>query len=70
MNEKAPKLLYSINEVSSSICIGRTSVYAEIKNGNLDSVMVGKLRLITAESLKKWVERKPIDASILNKKSQ
>lgn len=56
MNETAPKLLYTINEVSASLCMGRTTVYAEIKKGNLHSLKVGKKRLVPADSLKKWVE--------------
>jgi len=39
-------------------CIGITSVYADIKRGELESIKVGKRRLIPLEAEDRWLERK------------
>ena len=56
MNTSNLKLLYTINEASAQLCRGRTSIYADIKSGKLKAVKDGKHRLITGESIKKYVE--------------
>lgn len=51
------KLLFAIGDVCSALTIGRTSVYELIKRGDLDVVHIGRRCLVTAESMRAFVER-------------
>jgi len=48
-------LLISINEAAKALNLGRTSIYALIKEGKLDSRKMGRRRLVTTESVKRLV---------------
>lgn len=45
-----PPRAYRIDDFCRSFGVGRTTVYALLKNGTLRSVKIGRRRLITAES--------------------
>jgi excisionase family DNA binding protein len=49
------KLAYSINETARTLSLGRTSIYAMIADGRLDSFKLGRRTLIRAESIKRLV---------------
>jgi excisionase family DNA binding protein len=51
------KLAYSIEEAKALVPIGRTKYFELIASGQLESITVGRRRLITAESLRRFVER-------------
>jgi excisionase family DNA binding protein len=52
-------LAYSIPEACAAASIGRSALYEEIKSGRLRAVKSGRRTLITAESLRSWVENLP-----------
>ena len=53
---KMDKLAYSINETAKALSLGRTSVYALISDGRLETFKFGRRRLVKAESLRLFVE--------------
>ncbi len=48
-------LAYSIKDACRVSSLGRTNLYALLAAGALDSILIGKRRLIPAESLKKLI---------------
>jgi excisionase family DNA binding protein len=48
-SEVAPRA-YRVDDFCRSFGVGRTTVYALLKNGTLHSVKIGRRRLITADS--------------------
>ena len=50
-------LLVSIKNTGRTLSLGRTSVYSLIKEGKLDTKKLGRRRLVTAESIKRFVEQ-------------
>jgi excisionase family DNA binding protein len=51
------KLAYSIDEAIEAIGLGRTTVFELMASGELESVKVGRRRLIPSEALKDYVQR-------------
>jgi excisionase family DNA binding protein len=51
----AERALLSVSDVTARTTLGRTAIYALIQSGQLQSVTVGKRRLIPAEALDAWV---------------
>ena len=56
---KLTPLAYSISEVCELSSIGRTTIYAAIKKGELTTRKAGRRTLITAEALQEWLENLP-----------
>ena len=57
MDANATKLLLSIPEAMASTSLGRTKIYELIGNGALETVTLGRRRMIPAAALNEWVER-------------
>jgi excisionase family DNA binding protein len=49
-------LLVSITDAAKALSLGRTSIYELIRTGELESRKMGRRRLITAASLRLFVE--------------
>ena len=49
------RFAYSINETARALSLGRTSIYAMIADGRLESFKLGRRSLIKAESIKRLV---------------
>lgn len=47
--------LYGINDVMEATGLGRTTVFALIKDGKLRSVKVGRRRLVPAAALNEFI---------------
>lgn len=50
------KLAYSITETAKALSLGRTSVYALIAEGRLETFKFGSRRLVKAESVRRLVD--------------
>ena len=50
------RLAYSINETARALSLGRTSIYALIGEGKLETFKLGRRTLVKAESIKRLVE--------------
>jgi excisionase family DNA binding protein len=50
------KLAYSISETARLLSVGRTSIYAMIADGRLDTFKLGRRTLIRAESIRRLVD--------------
>ena len=46
----------SINDTAKALSLGRTSIYALIKEGRLDTVKLGRRTLIKVESVRRLIE--------------
>ena len=55
MNEAANKVLLSIPEVMTATSLGRTKLYEILGNGALESVTIGRRRMVPAAALDDWV---------------
>jgi excisionase family DNA binding protein len=51
------KLAYQINEAVEASGLGRTTLYAAIAAGELETIKVGTRRLITRDALLDFLER-------------
>ena len=49
-------LLLSINEAAKTLSLGRTSIYALIKQGKLETVKLGRRTAVKVESIRRLVE--------------
>jgi excisionase family DNA binding protein len=52
----APRLLLTVEEAASRLNIGRTTMYALVSSGAVESVTIGRLRRIPSECLDSFVE--------------
>jgi excisionase family DNA binding protein len=48
----------SINDTAKALGLGRTSIYALIREGRLETIKLGRRTLIKVESIRKLIERK------------
>ena len=54
---KTVRLLLTVDEAADQLGIGRTLMYALVKNGEVESVHIGRLRRIPADALPQYLER-------------
>jgi excisionase family DNA binding protein len=52
-----PKLAYNLAEACAVSGLGRTTLYAHIRDGNLKSFKCGRRTLIRADDLQLWIDR-------------
>ena len=58
--EKVDPIARSIENVVASTGLGRTKVYAAIRDGELPIVKIGKRTLVLDEDLRAWLRRNRI----------
>ena len=51
------RIILTVEEAAETLCIGRTTMYALIAAGDVESVRIGRLRRIPAQALEAYVER-------------
>ena len=51
------KVAYSVNDAARLLSIGRTSLYAQIKTGNLRATKVGRKTLFLAKDIDAFLDR-------------
>lgn len=49
------RFAYSINETARALSLGRTSIYALIKEGRLETVKLGRRTLIKTVSIRRLI---------------
>lgn len=54
---KTVRLLLTVDEAADQLGIGRTLMYALVKDGEVESVHIGRLRRIPADALPRYLER-------------
>lgn len=57
------KILLTVEEATTRMSVGRTKLFALIKDGQIRSVKIGKSRRIVAASIHEFVEARLADAS-------
>ena len=58
----ATQLLISVDESAQSLGIGRSQMYEIVMAGQVESVKIGKRRLVIAASLEPYIERLKAEA--------
>lgn len=56
MNTPTDKYLLTVEEAAELLALGRTTVYALIRSGALNSVQVGRLRRVRPSDLQTFAE--------------
>lgn len=51
------RLLLTVEEAAEQLGIGRTLMYALVKDGDVESVHIGRLRRIPADALPRYLQR-------------
>jgi excisionase family DNA binding protein len=55
-DNKTVRLLLTVDEAADQLGIGRTLMYALVKDGEVESVHIGRLRRIPADALPRYLE--------------
>jgi excisionase family DNA binding protein len=55
MNKSRLPIAYSIAGACEVSNLGRTTIYAAIKRGELETCKIGRRRLVTDEALRAWL---------------
>lgn len=50
-------IIASINDTAKALSLGRTSIYALIREGRLETVKLGRRTLIRVESIRRLLDR-------------
>jgi excisionase family DNA binding protein len=51
------RLLFTVEQAAQRLGIGRTLMYALVKDSNVESVQIGRLRRIPADALSRYVDQ-------------
>ncbi|WP_426572151.1 helix-turn-helix domain-containing protein [Aquihabitans sp. McL0605] len=52
------RLAYPITDAAERIGVGRTTLYGLIESGDLESVTIGRRRLVTEDALRAFLARR------------
>lgn len=54
---QAPRLMLTVEQAAEALGIGRTTTFALIKSGELESVRIGRLRRVPADAIDVYTAR-------------
>lgn len=57
MTQPTPRRMLSVEQAAEALGIGRTTTYALVKSGQLESVLIGRLRRIPADAIDAYTTR-------------
>jgi excisionase family DNA binding protein len=57
MTTDTPRLMLTAEQTADALRIGRTTVFALVKSGELESVKIGRLRRIPADAVEAYAAR-------------
>jgi excisionase family DNA binding protein len=57
MTTPAPRVLLTVEQAAQRLSIGRTTTYALIKTGQLESITVGRLRRVPDTAVTDYINR-------------
>lgn len=60
----AQPLAYRPETAAAQLGVGRTTIYELLKTGELESIKVGRSRVIPADALVQYLERKRAEADV------
>lgn len=61
--EEIQPLAYSVDEAADMLGVCRTTIFNEIKSGDLRSFKIGRRRLISEDALEDYIQNKEIEAA-------
>ncbi|MBS2534156.1 excisionase family DNA-binding protein [Catenulispora sp. NF23] len=56
-----PRVMLTVEQAADAIGIGRTTMFALLKNGDVESVRIGRLRRVPAAAIDSFLERLAAD---------
>jgi len=59
-------LLLTVEQAAQQLGIGRTTAFALVKSGELESIPLGRLRRIPAECITEYINRLRVQARVTN----
>ena len=54
---KLPRIMLTVEEAAEAIGVGRTTMFALLKSGELESVLVGRLRRVPVDAIEAYKVR-------------
>ena len=57
MSTQAERIVYTVEEAAERLGVGRTTVYALVRSGDIESIAIGRLRRIPYDALDDFVSR-------------
>lgn len=55
INDETPRVLLTVEDAARRLSLGRTTMYALIKDGQIRTVRIGQLRRVPADALTAYV---------------
>jgi excisionase family DNA binding protein len=55
--QSTPRMVLTVEEAAERLGIGRTTMYALVKGGDVESIAIGRLRRIPLDALDEFIER-------------
>ncbi len=52
-----PRRMLTVEQAAEALGIGRTTTYALVKSGELESVLIGRLRRVPADAIEAYTAR-------------
>ena len=59
MSDTVEKMAFSVDEAAMRAGLGRDSIYAAIRSGQLRGVKAGRRTLVTADALRQYLDQLP-----------